>query len=86
LSLYIGTFSKHIVLIVFMGLWDNVKELKKVKIKIVVCDDRNETSLFDQVNNLNAAKVLGVILISNVSAIDLNTTPKKFVAFKLLTW
>jgi len=85
LLLSIETFSKHDVLIVFMGLRDNVKELKKVKTKIVVCDYKNETSLFDKVNNLNATKVLGVVLISNVSAIDLKTTFKIFVAFKLLT-
>jgi len=51
-----------------------------------MCDDKNGTSLFDQVNNLNAAKVLGAVLISNVSAIYLKIIFNFFVAFKLLTY
>jgi len=46
---------------------------------------KNGTNLFDEVNNLNATKVLGAVLISNVSAIDLKITPKTFATFKLLT-
>jgi len=68
-----------------MGLCDNVRELKKVKTKIVVCADKNETSLFDQVNNLNATKILKVVFKSIAETFEINTTPKTFVAFKLLT-
>ncbi|GAU33611.1 hypothetical protein TSUD_359910 [Trifolium subterraneum] len=67
ISLYIGTFSTHNVPIVFMGLCDNVKELEKVKRKIVVCEEKNETSIFDQVDYLDAANVFGAVLISNSS-------------------
>jgi len=70
LSLYVGTFSAQHVPIVFMDLCDNVYELKKVKSKIIVCEDKNGTVLFDQVNNLEAAKVFGAVLISNVSDIS----------------
>ncbi|KAK2406735.1 subtilisin protease SBT3 [Trifolium repens] len=67
ISLYIGTFSTHNVPIVFMGLCDNVKELEKVKRKIVVCEEKNGTSISDQVYYLDAAKVFGAVLISNSS-------------------
>ncbi|KAK2406739.1 subtilisin protease SBT3 [Trifolium repens] len=65
LSRYIGTFPTHNVPIVFMGLCDNIKELKKVKNKIVVCEETNGTTIADQVNNLDAANVFGAVLISN---------------------
>ncbi|WJX92410.1 hypothetical protein P8452_74056 [Trifolium repens] len=67
ISLYIGTFSTNNVPIVFMGLCDNVKELQKVKRKIVVCEEKNGTSISDQVYYLDAAKVFGAVLISNSS-------------------
>ncbi|WJX86710.1 hypothetical protein P8452_68986 [Trifolium repens] len=67
ISLYIGTFSTHNVPIVFMDLCDNVKELEKVKRKIVVCEEKNGTSISDQVYYLDAAKVFGAVLISNSS-------------------
>ncbi|CAK8560597.1 unnamed protein product [Lathyrus sativus] len=67
LSLYIGKFPSNNVPIVFMGLCDNVKELKKVKNKIVVCEDKNGTSIYDQLNNLLEAKIFGAVLISNDS-------------------
>ncbi|PNX79277.1 subtilisin-like protease-like protein [Trifolium pratense] len=66
-SFYVGTFSSHSVPIVFMDLCDNVKELKKVKRKIVVCEDKNGTSISDQIERLDEAKVYGAVLISNVS-------------------
>ncbi|KEH18575.1 putative tripeptidyl-peptidase II [Medicago truncatula] len=69
LSRYIGTFSSNNVPIVFMGLCDNVKELKKVKNKIVVCEDKDGASLFYQVDNLDEAKVLGAVFITNVTNI-----------------
>ncbi|CAJ2663148.1 unnamed protein product [Trifolium pratense] len=67
ISLYIGTFPTHNVPIVFMGSCDNVKELEKVKRKIVVCEEKNGTSIFDQVDYLDAADVFGAVLISNSS-------------------
>ncbi|CAJ2659042.1 unnamed protein product [Trifolium pratense] len=66
-SLYLGTFSSHNVPIVFMGLCDNVNELKKVKRMIVVCEDKNGTSLSYQPGNLGVANVYGAVLISNVA-------------------
>ncbi|XP_045790909.1 subtilisin-like protease SBT3 [Trifolium pratense] len=66
-SRYIGTFSTDNVPIVFMGLCDNVTELEILKRKFVVCEDKNGTSIADQVNNLDAANVFGAVLISNVS-------------------
>ncbi|CAJ2663135.1 unnamed protein product [Trifolium pratense] len=68
LSLYVGTFPTHNVPIVFMGLCDNVKELKKAKKKIVVCEEKNGTNIHDQVYYLDVAKVFGAVLISNVSS------------------
>ncbi|GAU33617.1 hypothetical protein TSUD_359980 [Trifolium subterraneum] len=70
LSFYIGPFPTHNVPIVFMGLCDNVKELKKVKKKIVVCEEKNGISIYDQVYYLDVAKVFGAVLISNISNTD----------------
>ncbi|CAI8607747.1 unnamed protein product [Vicia faba] len=67
LSLYIGKFPSNNFPIVFMGSCDNVRELKKVKNKIVVCEDKNGTSVYDQLRNLVEAKSFGGVLISNVS-------------------
>ncbi|WJX81377.1 hypothetical protein P8452_64266 [Trifolium repens] len=66
-SAYVGTFSSHNVPIVFMGLCENVNELKKMKRKIVVCEAKNGTSLLDQAGNLDVAKVYGAVLISNAA-------------------
>ncbi|KAJ1408361.1 Peptidase S8/S53 domain [Sesbania bispinosa] len=64
LSLYPGKFSAHQLPIVFMGLCDSVKELAKVKSKIVVCEDKNST-ISDQVSNVDTAKVTGAVFITN---------------------
>ncbi|XP_004514927.1 subtilisin-like protease SBT3 [Cicer arietinum] len=69
LSLYIGGFTSNHVPIVFMGLCDNVKELKKVKNRIVVCENKN-SSIFYQTINLEEAKVFGAVFISNTTVID----------------
>ncbi|XP_057454912.1 subtilisin-like protease SBT3 [Lotus japonicus] len=66
LSLYAGNFSSHPIPIVFMGLCDSVKKLTKVRSKIVVCEDTNQT-LSDQVFNVDAAKVVGAVFITNSS-------------------
>ncbi|GAU13067.1 hypothetical protein TSUD_173670 [Trifolium subterraneum] len=66
-SLYLGTLSSHNVPIVFMGLCDNANELKNVKRMIVVCEDKNGTSLSGQLYNLDEAKVYGAVLISNAA-------------------
>ncbi|KAK7275436.1 hypothetical protein RIF29_16553 [Crotalaria pallida] len=67
LSLYIGNFSAAAhVPIVFMGLCDNLKELNKVRNKIVVCEDKNEI-LNEQVDSITTAKVVGAVFISNSS-------------------
>ncbi|KAL5075453.1 hypothetical protein RYX36_014437 [Vicia faba] len=70
LSLYKGTFPIHNVPIVFMGLCENVEELKKVKSKIVVCEGKNGTRFYQLVYYLDEAKVLGAVFISNDSHIE----------------
>ncbi|XP_058743834.1 subtilisin-like protease SBT1.9 [Vicia villosa] len=74
LSFYLGKFPSNNVPIVFMGLCDNVRELRKVKNKIVVCEDKNGTSAYDQLNNLVEAKCFGAVLISNISDASLTQT------------
>ncbi|XP_058745494.1 subtilisin-like protease SBT1.9 [Vicia villosa] len=76
LSLYIGEFSSNNVPIVFMGLCDSVNELKQVKSKIVVCEDKNGTSVSNQLYNLDVTQVFGAVLISNVTDVPY----KKFLA------
>lgn len=67
LSLYLGNFSEgHQIPIVFMGLCNNLKELVKVRNKIVVCEDLNE-ELADQVAKVEKAEVVGAVFISNSS-------------------
>ncbi|KAK7381953.1 hypothetical protein VNO80_00535 [Phaseolus coccineus] len=64
MSLYHGNFSSRHVPIVFMGLCDKVKELAKVRSKIVVCED-NGTIIDVQLSNMNKAKVVAAVLITN---------------------
>lgn len=65
LSLYPGNFSSSKNFpIVFMDTCDNLKKLIHVRNKIVVCEDKNGT-LGDQVDNLDRARVLGGVFISN---------------------
>ena len=47
-----------------MDTCDNLKKLIHVRNKIVVCEDKNGT-LGDQVDNLDRARVLGGVFISN---------------------
>ncbi|KAL5062495.1 hypothetical protein RYX36_024232 [Vicia faba] len=77
-SLYIGAFSSNNFPIVFMGLCDSVNDLKQVKSKIVVCEDKNGTSVYNQLYNLGVAQVFGAVLISNVTLTDI--LYKKFLA------
>ncbi|XP_019456437.1 PREDICTED: subtilisin-like protease SBT1.9 [Lupinus angustifolius] len=66
LSLYPLDFSPGHVPIVFMGQCNNLRQLVKVRNKIVVCEDKNET-LPDQVANVETAQVVGAVFISNSS-------------------
>ncbi|PNX87310.1 subtilisin-like protease-like protein, partial [Trifolium pratense] len=71
-SCYPGKFSTSNFPIVFMGMCDNVKELIKVKSKIVVCEFKKGTlaNLVKPIQNLIAAKVVGSVLITNTIQID----------------
>ncbi|XP_028783991.1 subtilisin-like protease SBT1.9 [Neltuma alba] len=65
LSLYPGNFSpSQNFPLVFMGKCDNLKKLIRVRRKAVVCEEKNGT-LGDQVDNLDRAKVLGGVFITN---------------------
>ncbi|XP_054796830.1 subtilisin-like protease SBT3 [Prosopis cineraria] len=65
LSLYPGNFSiGHDFPLVFMGMCDDLKKLKRVRSKIVVCEEKDGT-LSDQVDNLDRAKVRGGVFISD---------------------
>ncbi|XP_004494864.3 subtilisin-like protease SBT3 [Cicer arietinum] len=64
MSLYPGNFSTDKVPIVFMSSCDNFNELIEVKNKIVVCEDNNGT-LGAQVDNIDRARVIGCVFISN---------------------
>jgi len=75
LSFYLGNFSANNFPIVFMGMCDNVKELNKVKRKIVVCEGNNET-LHEQMFNVYKAKVVGGVFISNI--LDINDVDNSF--------
>ncbi|MCH82515.1 subtilisin-like protease-like, partial [Trifolium medium] len=72
ISCYYGKFSASNFPIVFMGMCDNVKELIKVKSKIVVCEIKNGTfpNLVKPTKNLDAAKVVGSVLIINSLQMD----------------
>ncbi|GMY28698.1 subtilisin-like protease SBT1.9 [Fagus crenata] len=64
LSLFVGNSSSNQIPIVFMDACDKIKELRKVGYKIVVCQDKND-SLFDQVSNVDKAKVAAGVFITN---------------------
>ncbi|KAJ7958173.1 Subtilisin-like protease [Quillaja saponaria] len=81
LSLYPGNFPSSRIPVVFMGLCDNLNELIKVRNKIVVCEDKNDT-LGDQVYNVTRAKVVAGVFISNSSDLELviqSTFPVIFI-------
>ncbi|WJX91935.1 hypothetical protein P8452_73649 [Trifolium repens] len=67
IACYHGKFPATNFPIVFMGMCDNVKELIKVKSKIVVCEVKNATldNLFKPTRKLYEAKVVGSVLITN---------------------
>ncbi|MCH91824.1 subtilisin-like protease-like, partial [Trifolium medium] len=71
-SFYLGEFSASNFPIVFMGMCDNIKELIKVKSKIVVCEDKNGTFLnfVKLINNVGGAKLVGSVIITNISNTD----------------
>ncbi|XP_022962414.1 subtilisin-like protease SBT1.9 [Cucurbita moschata] len=56
--------------IVFMGQCHNLKKLKRVGFKIVVCEDSDEYSLDLQVDNVESAKIAVGVFISNISDWD----------------
>ncbi|KAA8537767.1 hypothetical protein F0562_027653 [Nyssa sinensis] len=64
LSLYPGNSSSSQIALVFMDTCENMKELKKIGNKIVVCQDKNDT-LAEQVYNVENAKVAGGVFITN---------------------
>ncbi|KAJ4966564.1 hypothetical protein NE237_018413 [Protea cynaroides] len=67
-SLYAGNMSIVHLPLVFMGTCINENELKEVRDKIVVCQDKNN-SVGDQFYYVSSAKVTGGIFISNNSDI-----------------
>lgn len=65
LSLYPANSSTvQDIPMVFLGLCDSLKELIQFRKKIVVCEDQNG-SLSDQVYNVERAKAVGGVFISN---------------------
>ncbi|XP_062113907.1 subtilisin-like protease SBT3 isoform X2 [Humulus lupulus] len=63
-SLFPGNSSKTQIPIIFMDECDNIKQLKKVRHKYVVCQDRNN-SLSDQLSNVKNVGVAGAVFITN---------------------
>ncbi|KAK1578096.1 hypothetical protein Q3G72_027472 [Acer saccharum] len=51
--------------IVFMDQCHNLTQLRQVGEKIVVCEDKDGSSLYDQVINISRAKVAGAVFISD---------------------
>ncbi|KAL5556990.1 hypothetical protein UlMin_039226 [Ulmus minor] len=79
-SLYPGAFSQLQVPLVFMDGCASVKELKKLKGKIVVCKDN--LSISDQVENVKSARVVsGGVFITNISLSDFYTRSNFPAAF-----
>ncbi|KAK7349379.1 hypothetical protein VNO77_06704 [Canavalia gladiata] len=64
LSLYLGNFSTNKIPIVFLDACDNLTALVEAKDKIVVCEDNGGT-LSNQVTNVDTARVVGAVFISN---------------------
>ncbi|KAK8601183.1 hypothetical protein V6N12_051025 [Hibiscus sabdariffa] len=70
-ALYPGNFSSSEFPIVFMGACGNTSELRKIKQKIVVCQDPGkEDSLNDQFNNVQVAGNIAGVFITNNSDVD----------------
>ncbi|PON94210.1 Subtilase [Trema orientale] len=69
-SLFPGNASKAPIPIVDMDECDNLKRLKQVGRKYVVCRDKND-SLSDQFDNVQNAKVAGAVFITNNTDLEL---------------
>ncbi|PON65063.1 Subtilase [Parasponia andersonii] len=69
-SLFPGNASKASIPIVDMDECDNLKRLKQVGRKYVVCRDKND-SLSDQFDNVQNAKVAGAVFITNNTDLEL---------------
>ncbi|XP_062101966.1 subtilisin-like protease SBT1.9 [Humulus lupulus] len=67
-SLYPGNSSQIQVRLVFLDACLDLKQMKKVRDKIVVCKDN--LSISDQVENAKSAKVFGAVFISNHSSLS----------------
>uniref|UniRef100_A0A7N2KRS6 Subtilisin-like protease n=2 Tax=Quercus lobata TaxID=97700 RepID=A0A7N2KRS6_QUELO len=85
-SLYIGKWnsSSNKIPIVFFDACDNLKTLQKVGYKIVVCQDK-KGSLSDQVQNVDDAKVVAAVFITNVTDLEFyiqNSYPAIFLNMK----
>lgn len=85
-SLYIGKWnsSSNKTPIVFFDACDNLKALQKVGYKIVVCQDK-KGSLSDQVQNVDDAKVVAAVFITNVTDLEFyiqNSYPAIFLNMK----
>lgn len=80
-SLYPVNSSLSQIPIVLMGSCENLKELKKVGFKIVVCDKSESLSI--QVDNAHSARVAGGVFITNYSDIEFfmqSSFPATFVS------
>ncbi|GMN30164.1 hypothetical protein TIFTF001_002711 [Ficus carica] len=78
-SLYPGNSTEVQVPLVFLDGCEDVKQMKKVRDKIVVCKDK--LSISDQVEAAKSAKVFGAIFISNYSVSRFYTRSSFAAAF-----
>ncbi|CAN6680108.1 unnamed protein product [Malus baccata var. baccata] len=82
-TLYPGNSSGSKLPIVFADGCQSVKELMKLKNKIVVCKDN--LSISDQVENANSAKVSGAVFVTNFTLSEYYTRssfPAVFIGLK----
>ncbi|KAI5319310.1 hypothetical protein L3X38_039018 [Prunus dulcis] len=78
-TMYPGNSSRSQLPLVFMDGCGSVKELKKLKNKIVVCKDN--LSISNQVENAESATVSGAVFITNISLSDFYTKSSFPAAF-----
>ena len=69
-TLYPGKSSSSKIPIVFMDACDNLKQLKKIGNKIVVCKDKNGSISDLQADNLRQARVGGGVFITNITDLE----------------
>ncbi|XP_062113908.1 subtilisin-like protease SBT3 [Humulus lupulus] len=81
-SLFPGNSSEAQIPIIYMDKCDNVKQLKKVKHRYVVCQDRND-SLSDQLSNVEDASIAGAVFITNNTDLEFYTQTSSFPAIFL---